>query len=84
MPTMSTITIKGQTTLPRTVREALGLGPRQKIVYEIREEGVLIRAASGSLLSSAGVLADEQPALARKEERAIYRKARASRYQVKT
>lgn len=81
---MSTITMKGQTTLPRTVRDALGLGPRQKIVYEIREEGVLIRAASGSLLSSAGVLAGEQPALAREKERAIYRKARASRYQVKT
>ena len=81
---MSTITMKGQTTLPRTVREALGLGPRQKIVYEIREEGVLIRAAGGSLLSSAGVLADEQPALALEEERAIYRKARTSRYQVNT
>ena len=80
---MSTMTSKGQTTLPVRVREALGLGPRQKIVYEIREEGVLIRAASASLLSSAGVLKDEQPALSREEERAAYRKSRAGRYQVK-
>lgn len=77
---MSTVTSKGQTTVPREVREALGLGPRQRIVYQIEDGTVRIRAAGGSLLASAGALADGQPAKGRDEERAAYRKARASRY----
>ena len=83
MTTTSTITSKGQTTLPRKVREALGVGPRQKIVYEMQNDGVLIRAAGGSLLSSAGILADQQPALAHEKERQQYRASRAKRYETK-
>jgi len=83
MTTTSTITSKGQTTIPRVVREALGLGPRQKIVYEVQKDGVLIRAAGGALLASAGVLSDGTPALAREDERAAYRSDRAKRYETK-
>lgn len=80
---MSTLTSKGQTTVPREVREALGLGPRQRIVYEIESGSVRIRAAGGSLLATAGALADGKPALGRDQERAVYRKARAKRYTTK-
>ena len=80
MRMMSTVTSKGQTTVPREVREVLGLGPRQRIVYEIEGSCVRIRAAGGSLLASAGALADDKPAMGREEERSAYRKARAGRY----
>ena len=52
MPTIlgvqSTLTDRYQTTVPETVRRALGLGKRDKIHYSIRPSGevVLTRAAS--------------------------------------
>jgi AbrB family looped-hinge helix DNA binding protein len=43
---MATVTRKGQVTIPKVVREALGLGPGAKVVFEIREgEAVLRRRA---------------------------------------
>ena len=38
----SSITIKGQTTLPKAVRDALGLEAGGKLRYVIFDEGVLI------------------------------------------
>ncbi|TVQ35557.1 MAG: AbrB/MazE/SpoVT family DNA-binding domain-containing protein [Geminicoccaceae bacterium] len=36
----STVTSKGQTTLPRAVRDALGLGPGDRVRYVVTPEGV--------------------------------------------
>ena len=80
MDAISTLTSKGQTTVPRKIRELLGLGPRQRIIYEIDAGSVRIRAAADALSASAGVLADDKPALGLKEERKAYRKARSGRY----
>jgi len=77
---LSTITAKGQTTVPIEIRRALGLGPREKIVYQIDGDVVRIKAARGSLLESAGALADDQPAQDRARERSITRQARGQRY----
>lgn len=38
----STITSKGQTTLPRPVREALGVGPGDRVRYFILDDDVRI------------------------------------------
>jgi antitoxin PrlF len=35
----STVTDKGQTTVPREVREALGIKPRQRLQWDIRVDG---------------------------------------------
>ena len=35
----STVTVKGQTTLPRRVREALGLRPGDRIRYLVLDDG---------------------------------------------
>lgn len=43
MQPISTVTSKGQTTLPRTVREALSLSPGDRVVYEIEGDAVVIR-----------------------------------------
>ena len=84
MNVMSTMTSKGQTTIPREVRDVLGLGPRQRIVYQIEGDSVRIRSAGGSLMAVAGALADGKPALGRDQERAAYRKARGERYKTST
>ncbi len=81
MRLMSTITAKGQTTVPKEVRRRLGLGPRQKIIYEIGPEGIRLHAAGSSLSELAGSLAGDKPALDKAAERAAYRRARASRYE---
>lgn len=53
----STITAKGQTTVPREVRERLGAGPGTRLVWHIMPNGSLIvRAKTHSLLSLAGSL----------------------------
>ena len=75
----STITTKGQTTVPKEVRKFLGLGPRQKIVYKIEKSGVRIEPAGKSLMSMAGALASEQPMLSKEQERKIAQNALAQR-----
>ena len=53
----STITSKGQTTVPRHVREQLGAGPGTKLVWHLLPDGsVLIRAKTRSILDLAGSL----------------------------
>ena len=52
----STLTDRYQTTVPETVRRALHLGKRDKILYSIRESGEVV-------LSRSGGTEDEDPAL---------------------
>lgn len=40
---MATVTSKGQITLPRSVREALGLRPGSEVEFEIGQDGVRLR-----------------------------------------
>jgi AbrB family looped-hinge helix DNA binding protein len=47
--THSTITSKGQTTVPVRVREALHLKPGDKILYEIQGDAVVIRPHPGAM-----------------------------------
>ena len=44
----SRITAKSQTTIPRAVREALGIGPGDELAYEIRNGEVTLKAAAGN------------------------------------
>ncbi len=53
----STITAKGQTTVPRQVRDELGAGPGTRLVWHVVPGGALIvRAKTHSVLSLAGSL----------------------------
>lgn len=55
--TESTITAKGQTTVPRQVREQLGAGPGTRLVWHVMPNGSLIvRVKNRSLLALAGSL----------------------------
>ncbi len=61
--TESTITAKGQTTLPKSVRAALGLQPGDKLRYLIREDGEVRIVAVRRVSELAGMLhrADRAP-----------------------
>ena len=76
----STITDRGQTTIPAAIRKALKLRPRQQLTYEIRQEGVLLRPEAESLMDLAGCLKSEVPAATKTEEREKAREARLGRY----
>jgi AbrB family looped-hinge helix DNA binding protein len=52
----TTITKKGQVTIPKEIREALGLKERDKMIFTIRDEGVLMRPLHGSLLDLRGTV----------------------------
>jgi AbrB family looped-hinge helix DNA binding protein len=53
----STITAKGQTTVPAAVRERLGAAPGTRLVWHVMPDGsVVIRAKSKSVLQLAGAL----------------------------
>ncbi len=53
----STITTKGQTTVPRQVREQIGAGPGTRLVWHVMPDGSLIvRAKTHSILDLKGTL----------------------------
>ncbi len=76
----STITERGQTTIPAEVRKALGLKPHQRLTYEIRDDGILLRPETENLMDLAGCLKSHVPAVSKAEERAKARDARRGRY----
>jgi antitoxin PrlF len=53
----STITAKGQTTVPRQVRELIGAGPGTRLVWHVLPDGgLIVRAKTRSILDLAGKL----------------------------
>ncbi|GLS28957.1 antitoxin PrlF [Mesorhizobium albiziae] len=53
---ISTITAKGQTTVPKAVRQALGVDTGDRIAFRVDEHGVSVHRATGD---------DEDPAIER-------------------
>jgi AbrB family looped-hinge helix DNA binding protein len=64
----STVTIKGQTTLPRDVRQALGLNPGDRVRYMILDGGEVRIVRSRPVMSLAGLLEGRSPHRATLEE----------------
>ncbi|MDQ0457064.1 AbrB/MazE/SpoVT family DNA-binding domain-containing protein [Rhizobium paknamense] len=54
----STITSKGQTTIPAEIRELLGLKPGDKIRYVAQGNRIYLRVKNGNAMELAGVLHD--------------------------
>ena len=52
---MSVITSKGQTTIPKTVRESLHLKAKDKLLYVMEGDHVIVRPIHGSLLGLKGI-----------------------------
>lgn len=57
--TESTLTSKGQTTVPQHIRAATGMQPGTRLMWHLMPDGtVLVRAKTGSVLDLAGSLHD--------------------------
>jgi bifunctional DNA-binding transcriptional regulator/antitoxin component of YhaV-PrlF toxin-antitoxin module len=54
--TKSTITVKYQTTVPREVREKLGVGPQDVLQWEVVDGYVRVRAAGKAFLRRRGTI----------------------------
>jgi AbrB family looped-hinge helix DNA binding protein len=53
----STITVKGQTTVPQPIRDALQVQPGTKLQWTLMPDGtIIVRAKTKSLLDLAGML----------------------------
>lgn len=53
----STITTKGQTTVPQPIRDALQVQPGTKLLWNLMPDGtIVVRAKSKSILDLAGAL----------------------------
>lgn len=52
--TKSTITVKNQTTVPKEVRERLGVGPSDTLQWEVVGNRVLVSAARPAFLDRQG------------------------------
>jgi AbrB family looped-hinge helix DNA binding protein len=75
----STITDKGQTTVPKEVRHALGIKPRQRLQWDLAEDGSVIVRPEPSALPLFGSLKSRRKFPGAREEKAAMRKAVAAR-----
>lgn len=71
----STITDKGQTTVPRQVRDALGLEPRKRLQWDILADGTATVRPEPSPLDLFASLKSDVPFSGLEEERAAVRAA---------
>jgi len=75
----STVTDKGQTTVPKEVRDALGIKPRQRLQWDLSKEGTAVVRAEPSALNLFGSLKNQKRFPGIQEEKAAARKYAASR-----
>lgn len=72
----ATLTTKGQLTLPKAIRERLGLYPGDRVEFRVTENGeVLVEAATVDLRDLRGALKWEGPPVSVEEMEAAVRRA---------
>lgn len=52
--TVSTITSKGQTTIPKEIRDEFHLKPHDKLIYTYDKDKIIIRPLAGNILDLRG------------------------------
>jgi AbrB family looped-hinge helix DNA binding protein len=80
MDTVGTVTSKGQTTIPKAVRERLNVKPGDKLVWTVEDGRAVVRFKNRSIKELAGYLArpGRKPATLEEIEEAIGKGASAS------
>lgn len=76
----STVTDKGQTTVPKEVRDALGIKPRQRLQWDVSNDGTVVVRAEPSALNLFGSLKSRKRFPGIQEEKAGMRKYVASQH----
>ncbi len=56
----SSVTTKGQVTIPVDIRSRLGLKPRDKVVFELLPDGVKLKRAESRILAGYGSIKPRQ------------------------
>jgi AbrB family looped-hinge helix DNA binding protein len=69
MPKSTTITSKGQVTIPKEVRDKLGLTPSDRVEFEVQGDVAVMKRSARRIRDVAGVV----PALGMSEEEAAER-----------
>lgn len=70
----STVTDKGQTTVPKEVRDALGIKPRQRLQWDLESDGTVTVRPEPSALALFASLKSKKKFPGIKEEKAAVRK----------
>jgi AbrB family looped-hinge helix DNA binding protein len=78
--TTSTLTHTGQTTVPKEIRDYLGVKPQERLAFDIEAGKVVVRRASRSIAELAGSFKSAAPSVGKHAERASARAARLHRY----
>jgi AbrB family looped-hinge helix DNA binding protein len=52
---ISTLTVKGQTTIPKTVRDSLHLKPKDKLFYVVEGDTMIVRPVHGDIRQLKGI-----------------------------
>ncbi len=71
----SQLTIKGQVTLPKQLRERFSLQPGSRVAFEEEADGIKVRPVRGTILEWAGSLRSPEPGLSHTEIRRRVKKA---------
>jgi AbrB family looped-hinge helix DNA binding protein len=74
----STVTDKGQTTVPKEVRDALRIKPRQRLQWDVAKNGTAVVRPEPSALALFGSLKSRKKFPGIREEKAAMRRAVAS------
>lgn len=70
MPLTTSITTKGQVTIPAEIRRLLGLGPHDRVTFVIVDDQVRIVPATSIVARTAGMLGGREPMRSPREEKA--------------
>jgi AbrB family looped-hinge helix DNA binding protein len=65
----STLTTKGQVTIPVEIRRLLGLAPRDKVAFVVEDEQVRLTRRESVVQRTAGALKSTEPSLSAEELR---------------
>ena len=76
---VSVLTSKGQTTIPKDVRNLLGLEPNDKIIYMVEGKRVVLKPLKGNILDLRGSVATKEKPIDFKKLRDTTRKKVARR-----
>ena len=74
---ISTLTDKGQTTVPREIREALKVKPRQRLSWSLRDDGTVVVSPQPSSLDLFGSLKSARKFPGRAAEREVVARSTA-------
>lgn len=66
---LSTITTKGQVTIPKEVRRLLGVAPHEKIAFIVEDDQIRLARTGSVVARTAGILKTTQPPVSAEELR---------------